>query len=265
MRITAAIRLFTYGCAVRLQLLSIWGRGNWSSPAGAALISFARGGPTGANHWPRIANHNERRVSHEERAERPPNRPPTLAVAVIVAMLMAFFTTFERVEKRTATSQTAPGTTGLATARPPLDRASGQPVLGKWGQSARLRIRLASPSIRRGPADNRRKSALLAWYVAADRRRSEPHMTTTPRSSRRTTAMPDHACARSYQKQEIDQAAPPSSPSDPLGYTPYCQRFKIREKRRRYPIRALRQFRLPSTGPKNVNSLKQDCPLYWWP
>ena len=53
------------------------------------------------------------------------------AVAVIVAMLMAFFTTFERVEKRTATSETAPGTTGLATARPPLDRASGQPVLGK--------------------------------------------------------------------------------------------------------------------------------------
>ena len=28
MRITAVIRLFTYGCAVRLQLLSIWGRGN---------------------------------------------------------------------------------------------------------------------------------------------------------------------------------------------------------------------------------------------
>ena len=53
------------------------------------------------------------------------------AVAVIVAMLMAFFTTFERVEKRTATSETAPGTTGLATARPPLDRASGLPALGK--------------------------------------------------------------------------------------------------------------------------------------
>ena len=33
---------------------------------------------------------------------------------------------------------------------------------------------------RQGPADNRRKSALRAWYVAADRRRSEPHMTTTP-------------------------------------------------------------------------------------
>jgi Na+/melibiose symporter-like transporter len=43
------------------------------------------------------------------------------AVAVIVAMLMAFFTTFERVDKRTATSETAPfGTTGLGKARPPL-------------------------------------------------------------------------------------------------------------------------------------------------
>src|SRR4029077_9257550 len=96
------------------------------------------------------------------------------AVAVIVAMLMAFFTTFERVEKRTATSQTAPGTTGLATARPPLDRASGQPVLDKGGQSAGPLNGRASPSFRRAPADNRRKSALLAWYVAADRRRSEP-------------------------------------------------------------------------------------------
>jgi hypothetical protein len=33
---------------------------------------------------------------------------------------------------------------------------------------------------RRGTADNSRKSALLAWYAAADRLRSEPHMTTTP-------------------------------------------------------------------------------------
>jgi Na+/melibiose symporter-like transporter len=49
------------------------------------------------------------------------------AVAVIIAMLMAFLTTFERIEKRTATSETAPGTTGLAKAR----RALGQPVLDK--------------------------------------------------------------------------------------------------------------------------------------
>jgi hypothetical protein len=42
------------------------------------------------------------------------------AAAVIIAMVMAFLTTFERVDKRTATSETAPGTTGLAKARPPL-------------------------------------------------------------------------------------------------------------------------------------------------
>jgi Na+/melibiose symporter-like transporter len=43
------------------------------------------------------------------------------AAAVIIAMLMAFLTTFERVDKRTATSETAPlGTTGLGKARPPL-------------------------------------------------------------------------------------------------------------------------------------------------
>jgi hypothetical protein len=35
-------------------------------------------------------------------------------------------------------------------------------------------------SDRQGTADNRRKSALRAWYVAADRRPSEPLMTTTP-------------------------------------------------------------------------------------
>jgi Na+/melibiose symporter-like transporter len=53
------------------------------------------------------------------------------AVAVIIAMLMAFGTTLERVDKRMANSETAPGTMGLAKARPPLDRAPGQPVYGK--------------------------------------------------------------------------------------------------------------------------------------
>jgi Na+/melibiose symporter-like transporter len=53
------------------------------------------------------------------------------AVAVIVAMLVAFVTTFERVDKRNATSETPPGTTSLAKAHPPLDRAPGQPVIGK--------------------------------------------------------------------------------------------------------------------------------------
>ena len=33
------------------------------------------------------------------------------AVAVIMAMLMAFVTTFERIDKRTANSEIAPGTT----------------------------------------------------------------------------------------------------------------------------------------------------------
>ena len=43
------------------------------------------------------------------------------AVAVIIAMLMAFVTTLERADQRTATSETAPlGTTGLGKARPPL-------------------------------------------------------------------------------------------------------------------------------------------------
>jgi hypothetical protein len=47
MRINAAIRLFTYDCRVRLQRCWL-GQGNWKQLAGAALISFARGGPT---HW----------------------------------------------------------------------------------------------------------------------------------------------------------------------------------------------------------------------
>jgi len=53
------------------------------------------------------------------------------AVAVVIAMFLAFFTTFERVDKRMANSEAAPGTMGLAKARPPLDRAPGQPVFGK--------------------------------------------------------------------------------------------------------------------------------------
>ncbi|XIA63850.1 hypothetical protein ACFIOY_33280 [Bradyrhizobium sp. TZ2] len=52
------------------------------------------------------------------------------AVAVIIAMLAALVTTLERIETRTASNETAPGATGLAKPRPPLDRAPGQPVLG---------------------------------------------------------------------------------------------------------------------------------------
>ena len=55
------------------------------------------------------------------------------AAAVTIAMLVAFVTTLERIDKRTADSGTAPGSTGLAKTHPPLDRAPGQPVLGKRG------------------------------------------------------------------------------------------------------------------------------------
>jgi len=50
------------------------------------------------------------------------------AVAVILAILAASVTTLERVGTRTANNETAPGTTGLAKPRPPLERAPGQPV-----------------------------------------------------------------------------------------------------------------------------------------
>jgi hypothetical protein len=52
------------------------------------------------------------------------------AVAVAIAIVAAFVTTLERVDTRTASNQTPPGTTGLAKPRPPLDRAPGQPILG---------------------------------------------------------------------------------------------------------------------------------------
>ena len=52
------------------------------------------------------------------------------AVAVIIASLVAFLTTLERVNTRTASNETQPGTVGLAKPRPPLERAPGQPVLG---------------------------------------------------------------------------------------------------------------------------------------
>jgi hypothetical protein len=52
------------------------------------------------------------------------------AIAVTLAMLAATVTTIERVNTRTASNETPPGTTGLARPRPPLDRVPGQPVLG---------------------------------------------------------------------------------------------------------------------------------------
>jgi hypothetical protein len=52
------------------------------------------------------------------------------AVAVVIAILAAFVTTLDRVNTRTASNETPPGTVGLAKPRPPLDRAPGQPVSG---------------------------------------------------------------------------------------------------------------------------------------
>ena len=52
------------------------------------------------------------------------------AVAVIIAVLAATVTTFERVDTRTASNETPPGTMGLAKPRPPLDRAPDRPVIG---------------------------------------------------------------------------------------------------------------------------------------
>ena len=52
------------------------------------------------------------------------------AVAVIIAILAALVTTLERIDTRTASNETPPGTTGLAKPRPPLDLAPGRPILG---------------------------------------------------------------------------------------------------------------------------------------
>ena len=109
----------------------------------------------------------------------------------------------------------------------------------------------------------------LCWPGMRQRIACLPSRPSRPllRSSRRTTSMPDHACARSHQKQEIDQSPPPSSPSDPLGYIPYYLRFITRERRTHYPnvftknlIRALILFR--SKVIQNVYSFKQNCSLY---
>jgi hypothetical protein len=50
-------------------------------------------------------------------------------VAVIVAIFAALITTVERIDTRTASNASPPGTTGLARPHPPLDRAPGQPIL----------------------------------------------------------------------------------------------------------------------------------------
>jgi hypothetical protein len=52
------------------------------------------------------------------------------AVALAITILAAAVTTLGRIDTRTASNETPPGTTGLAKPRPPLDRAPGQPVIG---------------------------------------------------------------------------------------------------------------------------------------
>lgn len=65
--------------------------------------------------------------------ERNPDRTVVLlfAIAVTVAAFAPFVTTFERVGTILANGETASGTTGLAKPRPPLERAPGQPLVGK--------------------------------------------------------------------------------------------------------------------------------------
>ena len=60
------------------------------------------------------------------------NNPRTavvlFAVAMALAILIATVTTLERVDTKTASNDTPPGTMGLARPHPPLDRAPGQPL-----------------------------------------------------------------------------------------------------------------------------------------
>jgi hypothetical protein len=62
--------------------------------------------------------------------ERNSHRTPIalFVIAMAIAILVAFVTTLERIDTRTANNETPPGATGLAKPRPPLDRAPGQPV-----------------------------------------------------------------------------------------------------------------------------------------
>ena len=50
------------------------------------------------------------------------------AIAMAIAIVVASTVTIERVNTRTASNDTPPGTTGLARPHPPLDRAAGEPI-----------------------------------------------------------------------------------------------------------------------------------------
>jgi hypothetical protein len=62
------------------------------------------------------------------------------AVALAIALVVASMVTMERVNTRTASNDTPPGTTGLAKPHPPLDRAAGEPIQ-TVGTSAHARQR----------------------------------------------------------------------------------------------------------------------------
>ena len=50
------------------------------------------------------------------------------AVALAIALVVATTVTLERVNTRTASNDSPPGTVGLARPHPPLDRAPGEPI-----------------------------------------------------------------------------------------------------------------------------------------
>jgi len=50
------------------------------------------------------------------------------AIGFAIAIVVACTVTMERVNTRTASNDTPPGTTGLARPHPPLDRAAGEPI-----------------------------------------------------------------------------------------------------------------------------------------
>jgi hypothetical protein len=50
------------------------------------------------------------------------------AIALAAAIVVASTVTMEHVNTRTASTDTPPGTTGLARPHPPLDRAAGEPL-----------------------------------------------------------------------------------------------------------------------------------------
>jgi hypothetical protein len=53
------------------------------------------------------------------------------SAAVMIGLFALTVMTFDRGHTSTASNETLHGTTGITELRPPLDRAPGQPVVGK--------------------------------------------------------------------------------------------------------------------------------------